>query len=42
MSLTGNINIVGFDVSGGVGDIQTVSCVYFNEHELRQIKVQIF
>lgn len=25
-----SLSIVGFDVSGGVGDIQTVSCVYFN------------
>ena len=25
-----DISIVGFDVSGGVGDIQTVSCVFFN------------
>ncbi|MBL6693263.1 MAG: excinuclease ABC subunit UvrC [SAR86 cluster bacterium] len=32
IGLTDNINIVGFDVSGGVGDIQTVSCVFFNEH----------
>ena len=27
---TNNMGIVGFDVSGGAGDIQTVSCVFFN------------
>jgi len=31
---TNNIGMVGFDVSGGAGDIQTVSCVFFNSSGL--------
>lgn len=42
MGLTDGINIVGFDVSGGVGDIQTVSCVYFNEHGPDKSKYRFF
>ena len=37
-----DINIVGFDVSGGVGDLQTVSCVYFNTKGPDKSKYRFF
>ena len=39
---TNNIGMVGFDVSGGAGDIQTVSCVFFNSSGPDKSKYRFF